>query len=299
MTYVIREVYGTSQIGVKRFLMNRFLRIYPLYWLVAVATIVLLICCSLSGPFVDPAIKIPSDFIHWIVNVQIIGLARGVLEFHISGQRLVSVAWSLHVELIFYLLMSILLARKDWIIVLWCMTGLVYTVFMVEEWFSWQDRYFTLAAASLPFSLGSVLYLLHSRKMHVQNRLLIIFAPVIFLVHALASSRLYGAGDAPMGLGFYISLMLAVLAVWSLGSIRSTQGWARVDRWAGDMSYPLFLLHMITGMMVSSMFNIGAGPVLFLMTLLAATILSHFFHVLVEGRVEKLRSRIRRGEMLA
>lgn len=297
MTYVIREVYGLSFSGMKRFLLNRFLRIYPPYWVVMGFTIFLLWLIPFSGVFIDPAVKIPSDFIHWLANIIIFGLASGVTEFHMSGERLVSVGWSLHIELCFYVLMVVVLVRRDWIILLWFILSTLYTIWMVTYGYSWQDRYFTLAAASLPFSMGSGMYLLFKYKKNIfelkSNRLLLIF-PLVFMIHALSSRILYGEASSPMGLGFYISLILSFFALQSLLSINSNGFRLSVwDRFFGDLSYPLFLTHIIVGMVVSSWCDLDRGYILFTLTLVLSSVLSWWIHDLVEDKIEKVRANVR------
>ena len=298
MTYVIQKVYGTSLKGIKNFLINRFLRIYPLYWIVLTATFIILKWYTPSGPFIDPSIQIPSDFIHWLVNLQIIGLAPGIVKFHISGQRLVSVAWSLHVELCFYFLMGLVLARREWIILLWFFVSFVYTIVMIIKGYPWQDRYFTLLAASLPFSIGACIRLLHNHGIQAKAPSVVgAIPPLAFIIHALSSSSLYGKGPAPMEFGFYLSLFLAALSIWVLGSMRQgVSVFFSIDRWAGDMSYPLFLVHVITGMLISSVLELNIGTSLFFTTVCIATLLSHLLHVGVEAKIEQMRARIRKVE---
>ena len=300
MTYVIREVYGLSFSGMKRFLLNRFLRIYPLYWLVMVMTIVLLLWVgSFSEGFIDPAVKIPSDFIHWLANIIIFGLASGVNTFHMSGERLVSVGWSLHIELCFYVLMVVVLVRRDWIILLWFIMSMFYTTWMVVQNYSWQDRYFTLAAASLPFSMGSGIYLLLKHKITIfnDNKILLIF-PIVFMVHALSNRILYGGVSGSMGLGFYISLILSFFALQSLLSMNFDGSKLSVwDRFFANLSYPLFLTHVIIGMMLSYVMSVDKGLVLFVSTLGVATFISIFLHQFIEKKVESIRRVVRSSQV--
>ena len=295
MTFVLREVYGMDRKGIVRFLFNRFLRIYPLYWVVAVMTLFLLLSGISWEGYRDSAIVVPKDFVHWIVNVLVFGLAKGVVDFHMSGQRLVSAAWSLHVELCFYLMMAFVLSRKDCVVVVWIVVSLIYTAWMVVHGYSWQERYFPLAAASLPFSLGAGCYLLVRRGIKVPVFFCVV-APVVFLAHAISSSFVYGEAALPMGKGFYISLCMSLFVIISLSTIDAREKFvSAIDKMIGSLSYPIFLLHQIVGMVVSAAYGIGPGRRLFWVTLLFSVTVSLILNILVESQVEKLRSIIRGG----
>jgi len=294
MTYVLREVYGVSFDGVKRFLFNRYLRIYPLYWIVGIFTLIALLMFPPSGLFVDAAVKIPTDLIHWVANVGIFGLARGVTEFHMSGEMLVYVAWSLHVELCFYILMALVLVRRDWVVVLWFVCSLIYTCWMVYFDYSWQDRYFTLAAASLPFSTGSLIYLLAQKNITFGYYKIHLLFPLLFVAHALSSQWLYGYAALPMGVGFYISLSLSFFVIFSLLTV-TNEGQRFIDRdsFFGNLSYPVFLSHVLVAMFLSDLLGLDKGWGLFLSSFLLSSLLSIFLHAYIENHIEHIRSVIR------
>lgn len=296
MTYVIRDVYGLHKQGIKRFLVNRFLRIYPNYYLVMFLTLVILSVSPPSGSFMDPAVKIPSDFLHWLVNIIIFGLAPGIAEFHMSGERLVSVAWSLHVELCFYVLMAGFLVRSNQVVHIWFAVGLASTIYMVAANFSWQDRYYTLVASSLPFSIGALLYIYRRKLSFLDKKILAVGVPFMYFTHAILANALYGRGPEAMGIGFYISLCLAAISIAVLSSFRvewESYQLGKWDRAIGDLTYPLFLTHVIVGMLVSSWLGLDKGWALFVVTLILSSGLSWLMHGTIERKVEKARLYIR------
>ncbi|RME56248.1 acyltransferase [Candidatus Parcubacteria bacterium] len=298
MTFILREVYGTDAAGIRRFAVNRFLRIFPLYWVVLVITLAILNMDIKWGAYRDPAIRMPEDLPHWMVNLTILGLARGITEFHMSGWRLVSTAWSLHVELCFYLLMAFVFVRKDAIIYLWLLFSLCYTLWILVDGWSWQERYFPLAAASLPFTLGSLIYLAKKSNKSL-HWIAGVFCSMLFVAHALFSSRIYGGHAQPMQSGFYVSLMLAVLSVWGLGALARDSGSkiSAIDAKLGDLSYPLFLVHPITGMILSASLDLGRVS-LFLVTAVVGSFMSWLLHELVETKVERIRALVRGKALL-
>ncbi len=295
MAYVLRHVYGTDAEGVRRFLVNRFLRIYPPYWCVMAATLLIFLVHPLTGPFLNPAVRLPPDLPHWLANLVIFGLDPGLLQFQLAAVRLVPPAWSLHVELSFYLLMALVLVRREWTILLWLSLSATETLMAMLAGLPWPDRYFPLIAASLPFALGATIQLLHERRQARGHGRAGAMAAALFMLHALASRWLYGNDAAALGMGLYLSLALAACVVWALGPLRGSTGiFARLDRWAGDMSYPLFLVHVITAMAISSAFGLKQGAALFFSTLVAATLLAFALHVTLEQRIARIRAAIRK-----
>lgn len=295
MTYVLREVYGLSFLGIKRFLVNRFLRIYLTYWVVAVIVLLALIGFPAIGNF-DVVMKIPGDIGHWLVNIRILGLLCGITEFHISGERLVSVAWSLHVELFFYISMAVFLVKNDKIILSWFVLSLLYTVYMVVSGYTWQDRYFTLAASPLPFSMGAILYLLYKKSWLPDFSKWILFFPLLFIVHWLEGSLIYGgSASEPMGAGFYVSLVLSFLTLsLLLGVVVSQRSFFyAIDTHLGDMTYPIFLLHVLIGAVCFVYFGIEKGAMLFVVSWVIIHILAWILHQIIKVKINHVRDKLR------
>lgn len=286
---VLAGVYGFGRAGLGQFAMNRCLRLFPLYWVVAAATLIVLAILPGLSTY-DSAIRLPSDGLHWLVNVTVLGLVQGIAHFHMSGERLASVAWSLHVDLVFYLLMP-LLARNARTVMAWLAASLLYPLYMVVADYSWQDRYFTLLAASLPFSLGAALYHFGGRVTMLPGRSLTLLLPLSFMLHALCSTFLYGEGAAPMGLGFYLS------AVLSLHALTTVDGgwvwWRRVDNYIGELSYPLYLLHQLIAAVLFAGLAMRRSAELFGGVLLLFTLISIALHEWIERPENRLRDRIR------
>jgi peptidoglycan/LPS O-acetylase OafA/YrhL len=169
----------------------------------------------------------------WLANVVIFGLTRAT--------RLIPPAWSLDVELQMYVAMAILLARTRWTVAIWCLASIAYTGYLIATGTNIIFRYIPVPAASLPFSLGSALYLMRDRLPRARGGVGPA-AVAAFALHTALARAVWT--DAWMG-GFYASLGLVVVAVAALQSLDGRAHPARaIDRFLGDLAYPLFLCHM-------------------------------------------------------
>src|SRR5688572_7817536 len=233
MALVLNEVYPFTPGGTLRFLLNRALRIYAPY-LVALAFAAWVAAeHPLVAGKVDPAMVLPANRDEWAANLLILGLVPEYIP------RLLSIAWSLRVELVMYGLMAVGLARGLRATLLWYAASLGYTLFFVLSAAPFEERYYTVQAAALPFALGALAY--HLRPRLTWRRHLPVAATLFVLNWAVA--HLFG----PIGTdyGMYLSLLVSVYLVAVLRSPPAgVPVWlTRADRWLGNLSYPIFLLH--------------------------------------------------------
>jgi peptidoglycan/LPS O-acetylase OafA/YrhL len=178
-------------------------------------------------------VVMPDSLREWVVNFAILGCGT-------SSARLIPPAWSLSVELQLYLAMALALSSRRWVVVGWFVSSLLYTGYLVDSGANLFARYVAPTAASLPFSIGSMIY--HFRNdLPTTRRAGAIAALGAFFFNAAAASRLWR--DVGMS-GFYVSLLLAAVVAVALRSPRLLTGRAAaVDRLFGDLSYPLYLCH--------------------------------------------------------
>src|SRR5262245_59920990 len=124
MTTVLHTRYGFTRDGLLRYATNRALRLFPPYWLI------LLSCLVLAGqarfsPYRPRVMQWPIVASEWIKNTFILGLSAG------EPVRVIPPAWWLDIELTFYLLMGIGLARWRAGAVLWALASAAYAGFLV------------------------------------------------------------------------------------------------------------------------------------------------------------------------
>ncbi len=231
MTMVLKEVYGGSLRGIGAFYINRALRIYPMYWLAMWFGVMVL--ASISYPILDGEIVYPSSTTLWVRNIGLFST--------ITGSWILSVAWSLLVEVWFYALMPLLVLNRTacriWLLGSLCL--LVWLFFAVAPF---NDRYLSVYGASPAFALGAFIYLARARLRPVAHWLgaLCIFVMLVVSCYPMVFLR------ETQGYSFYMMMLLNGLIVAYLSRqnvSRSSLLW-RVDTFMGKLSFPVFLFHL-------------------------------------------------------
>lgn len=289
MTRIVSEVY-VGPGGRLRYFANRFLRIFPAYWFVAVLTLAGL--AALPGHFgnIHGAIRIPQTAYEWLQNVSLFDLIYAPL-------RVIPPAWSLSVELVFYILIGTGISRGARGALVWWIASAAYTAYLVASGATFGDRYTPPAAASLFFSTGAVVYHCLKSWPAVPVRMVAWWLMVaLFCLWPLAAGAI---GWDPHMIGFYGAYLLFVpLFAWTAGAAR-TKSDSAVDRFLGDLAYPVFLGHFVA----AGFANVLSGNRLqfqgfahFLLSLLLCLALAALMARSLDAGVERLRDRIRPGK---
>lgn len=298
VSYILSCNYLPLEGGKKRYGINRFLRIYPAYWLA------LLIVIALAWEFPDVArdinvaIWIPKTTWQWITNLTTFGLVN-ILGMYQNPQLLV-VAWSLGVEMLYWALMPYFLEspgkRRAFIVF-----AVVYTVAVAILSAVYGPlntislRHPSPLAGALPFCIG-MLYL----RGKVQGR---VTRCGWFYGVAVACTWVIGFFIIPMRdpeyfAGYYTAMLANALVIYGLMTIdvqRLPAKLVALDHWLGDISYPLFLLHIPVGIALHAVLPLQPfhGWVFCLMGLLLATFAASLFHIVVERPINRIRQRIK------
>ena len=290
MTLVTNETYRSSRHGLYRYLFNRVLRIYPAYWAMLALGLVLAFYLPESSKEVVGTIVFPQTAANMLAQVSIFGIALHCPPIIIPA------AWSLEVELFYYLAIP-LLGSTQRSALLWFGVSVIGTAAAVAMQVPWEDRYFSVFAASLPFSTGSVIY-------HYREALLRSIRRPAFHV-ALAGSLFIGNVAAALfdvwggftgTFGIYLSLLFAAYAMVALIATapQVSKRWRRLDRVLGDLSYPIFLSHINAGILVAAISGTQTHTwAFFFLSLPAIYLLSLSLNLTVEQVVNPLRSRVR------
>ncbi len=228
MTLVLATRYGTSAHGLKRFAFNRLLRIYPSYLAVGVLGIVTILGLGHLG--IDPAVlnpqfMLPQNPREWAGNL-------AMLPFVAQQGLAVPVAAALFVEVWAYALMPLFATSQAA-----AFLGLAVAVAANLQYGFGMDtfvaRYCGFATGLMPFAVGSVVY-------HCRDRLRRLVQPLPAVL-AWCAHGLWWLADPywPWTGGLWVSVLLSAWVVLSLADRRI----ASADKFAGDLSYPLYLLH--------------------------------------------------------
>lgn len=278
------DIDQPSKLGPYAF--KRFTRIFPIYWIVALATIGLgLLSASLRHPaWGEPA---------WLIG------AITLLPFHgVDGPQGVP-AWTLFHEVIFYgLFASLILSRRFGVVVFSLWLAACVTVAATGS----KYLYPLLAKENLIFAMGALAFLIYHRgwaaglaPWAVAISLSALAVAWVMEVLVITDPNL---SDATKYLTFGAP---AALALCALATLEHRAG-DRIRSWLlgllGDASYSIYLVHFLA---ISAMGKARAGidwslgifwPVEFAAVVLIATTFGVAVHLAVEkpllGRVRRL-----------
>jgi peptidoglycan/LPS O-acetylase OafA/YrhL len=288
MALVLDRTYGFSAVGVRRYLVNRALRIYPAYW----ATLVVVVPIVAAWPDLARSVstvRLPDGALAWLRNL-------AILTTHLDREGTagpVPPIWSVDIELCFYLAMPIL-ARGRARIALWFAASLAWTAWMLWSDAPFNERYANLAAASLPYSAGALVYALREPLARwVAGRAHLALSLALFAAHAA-----FPISAFRYGLVLSLAATLYVIAAWGrvtparLGT--AGRRFARLDAALGDLSYPVFLCHWGMALLVLRLgLADGKGAALFFFSLPLVNLCAFAIHRLAEAPLERARDRVR------
>ncbi|MEJ1355170.1 MAG: hypothetical protein RPU39_10845 [Candidatus Sedimenticola sp. (ex Thyasira tokunagai)] len=152
MTLIMHSNYGYTLPGISKYAVNRALRIFPLYWVSILFSAVLI--WQLGSNFISsyhPAIYMPGNASELSKNLMIFFPFMDV-------PRLTPPAWALTVELFFYILIGAGISKNKGITLIWFVFSVLYHIGALFFDLGWSHRYYTIAAASLPFSTGALIF---------------------------------------------------------------------------------------------------------------------------------------------
>lgn len=290
ITLIMNRTYGFTLGGIRSFLVNRALRIYPPYY--AAVALSLLVLALLPVDFVheiNGAIRLPDSLYDAFSNASIFGLYMG------QASRLVPPAWALHIELCHYVAIGVLLGRRPAIAAAWLVASGTY--FFEGAPRLLETRYFTVLGSSLPFAVGACTYhagpLLQRLVSSRRAALAVLVAALVLYVAPYAAVKFQGAN--PLRWAFYANIATTACLLAALTSFRSVApGLRRFDGFLGDLSYPVYLLHVQAGALTMYVTGIALHtPAAFLATAAASLVLAVLEARVLSRQVERVRTRVK------
>lgn len=317
ISYVLveRKVYKDTI----SFYINRYLRLYPIYFVVAALSLFTYVFDSIIGKDMAFFFKVYRDapitanlllvFSNATIFLQdwvmFAGVERNALVFTSDFSKgevilfpalIVPQAWTLGVELAFYLVAPFILARRSVLLVLLALSIAlrVYLVYIgLGQRDPWSYRFFpTELAFFLLGALSHQILLPYYRKVLQQRGQIEIYANIatyaliaIVLVYAL----ILVAEAIKTAALFAVFLVLMPLTFM----FQSKNRW---DRWIGDLSYPIYICHMVVILIVAMVLGrVGiTDKVIVSATAVVCSIgFSIALNRYVGGPVESLRDRFR------
>jgi peptidoglycan/LPS O-acetylase OafA/YrhL len=284
MTKVIHEVYGLDGPGARRFLINRFLRIFPPYWFFLCLAFLLLVLSPGRFDHTYSIMILPGNFYDFFRNVTLFQLPW-------SPSIVIPTAWSLTVEVYFYIFMVALLSRSRRIVVIWFLASLAYTIWLLAIGAPFGQRYTPPSAASLFFSTGAMIYFFRPKfeRLRISLRSAFILLPLFCFAPMLVEA----VGLDRFTIGFYGPVALFMVLFVTALNWRNTT-WYPWDKWLGDLAYPVFITHYLAaGMIYIVKPDVPFRLWFFIAAYALCILISGAFIFLAERTLDPLRTRIR------
>jgi peptidoglycan/LPS O-acetylase OafA/YrhL len=316
MTMILNEKYIGINNSYKLFISNRFLRLYPIYWVVLLCSIlVALVKLYYSGGGILNHYSEYYDFMNFgsfffliFTNscmffqdiVMFLGLdtTTGGLFFTPNFRETSPVlyqflfipqAWTIGVELMFYLIVPFLVKRETkYIVGLIACSFLLRLVLMFGLGFKndpWTHRFFP---TELMFFLAGILaYRIYKKlpRMCIKETYLkliwicLLGITIIFSFLPETTIHSFVVRNWLYLLVFFLSLPF----VFTL-----TKKW-KLDRYIGELSYPVYISHML--ILSCGIFKIIPSRFFSACTVIFTILFSIFLNEFVSKRIEKIRQR--------
>ena len=274
MTFVLSQRYGFEAAGLKRYAFNRFLRIYPSYVLASLAGLALLWWLGRQGinpSVLNPQFQFPQGWRNWLAAI--------TMNPWLPTPGLpVTVAGALFVEVWAYALMPLFARSRSaaWL-------GLAVAFFAnVQFGFSTDSfvpRYVGFATGLMPFAAGSLVC--HYRDAW-QRWAMPRLSVLVWCLHGA-----YWLRDPywPWTHGLGLSVLLSAWVVLSLARGRT----GLTDKWLGDLSYPLYLVHTTVGAVFLLRWGADRPLDFAAVSLLASLLVSAAFVWWIDRPLQKLK----------
>lgn len=249
ITMILVETY---KFDFRSFATNRALRLYPSYYAFAIAALAMWLtlprmdefhpCWVWAGRVTD----VIGNLLIWPWTL--FPDAPNNFKF-----RLIPSTWSIAVEICCYFLLWAFAARSLKLSVLALLASAAYHVYAVFNIPDSAARYYPVSAAMLAFSAGSIAYRFSAKLTALRPTwmtqqknfpVMLIAAVALFLCTWSASTYDRSATSNPF---YYGVIIVAAVVVLAFHGLRAGGALGKVDRWLGDLSYPVFLIHYPAG----------------------------------------------------
>ena len=292
MTTIITERYGTSLAGIKKYAINRLLRIYPLYLIAFLFSLLALTMLGTNGVrHIDSNLSIPSGFASWFMNTTLLGLDFSIKE------RTIPPGWTLFVELFFYVFIPIAVRFGKKFISAWLAVSIAYHILMIifadKPMLDWDARYGTVMAGSLGFSVGC--FFRYNALAWVKSKTVFSLAMLTLIAGYTITSLWFLSGPSVAQLNiisvlfFYTNMISSVIVIANIFNVK--QG--VLGKTLGDFSYPFYLFHLPVGFILYKLLATPPGSIELFLTGSLATIIVCLLLRKLDKLINKVRDRVK------
>ncbi len=273
MSFILNEKYIGKNSSYRLFITNRFLRIYPIYWLTLLITFLLAF----------------SSFVHYEQTHNFVySLVKNIALFptldylvyipKIYGGLFIGQSWTLGLELTFYLLAPFFVRKKLRYIMLVFVLSILLRLYFTHPLrypYLFSDRFY--ATAMIFFMLGVLSYQLYShvKKFRIDKRFIVtvclfILFLTLFYNYLPLPFRHHGK---LLEWQYYIVISLSLPFLFLFSTMM------RFDRIIGELSYPIYIIHiLVLGQMsyIFHTFNDIDKILIIIVTVIAAILINTF-----------------------
>ncbi len=309
MTTIMNNSYGYNLSGIQSYALNRFLRLYPVYWsliLITVFIIIFITGTEFSASFQEK-MCLPESAFEILTNLTMIYPAFKPVAV---GPRLAPATWALTLELFYYLLIGIGISRNKIITIIWFSASLIYILFRNLYTGVPGLSYGDFFGASLPFSIGAMLFFYKIKLLRLLNKLSTNPTFLISCIYAVnlafTSTSAFWFSSCWWKIEFISTILnvilsgALILALYQNGKELFSK---KIDKFLGDLSYPVYIFHWSAASLASWWLYKGAvkgftasGLLVFITALFITVVVSMVVNVVVNNRIEKIRSKIRKKQ---
>lgn len=267
MALVLNEKY-LGDGSYKKFILSRFYRIFPVYWLVLLATVLFSVigyyafnkpyflyryvspnqCLSGVTLFyflLENLIVIGQDALYFlkIDNYCQPGFVYDVFSYNHTGYQYLFVpqAWSISIELMFYLIAPFLVTKKiKWqiAVILLSVTAKVYFGLNHYLYFDpWSYRFFPFELGH--FMAGSLAYQIYTRIKNKELSDIIAYLFLAFSVAVIFFFKSFSTNDYLYSAVFYVIFAAGLPFIFK--SFKNN----RFDRTIGELSFSIYIVHLL------------------------------------------------------
>ena len=274
--------------GCIRFYINRLLRLYPIYW----ASLLCVLGIHFFGYIVRGHTQFDAEILTYVQNFLLIGLNQAT--FWGGYQRFNNPAWTLDVELQYYLLVPLLVifnnAYRNILLLIFCSLS-CYLYFnptgMVDI-----DRSFL--SWVIFFVLGLAFYEANIRDWSNILGLVVLLFVTLFIASSMGKDIH----------AFLITIIFVLFSALLLVFQRDYKFFWFGDRLAGDLSYPVYIFHIVFMdyiLRVVEFINLdGFGEMskfifTFAVNVIISTAIGYVALKLISDPIDLIRARIRKS----
>jgi peptidoglycan/LPS O-acetylase OafA/YrhL len=293
---ILSEKYKKSSYWT--YISNRILRIYPLYWIILSLTIIfyyLVFYIRGGGPIPELSFTKYSFLLYptyWgFLSDASLVLFRGYLFVFPIHLPIVSSAWSLVLEVFFYLLAPILIRLKSFFLFVLLLGSVIirYILLLQQTRLNNGDLGGFFPANLCFFILGIFAYRIYKNKKFYKSKpfvyyLFSIIIITIFLWGQIPNLKLYEVLVKEVFL--YLGIFLLIPGLFNLFRI------SYLDKILGDLSYPIYISHVLILMILKEIQPVWQNTwALMSLYIIITLVLSYFLYYYVDRPINKIRQK--------